>query len=126
MLLIRYSSYRIYNHLNTIGLDVLRKMVAGTRVVRGKDWEWGDQDGTISDSNPALGTVVKALTRSGWVDVKWDAGVSNSYRMGSDGKYDLKLADTKAIDTKSTKGKHPVKVYQHPSHINFTTVFTIV
>ena len=88
-------------------------MVIGTRVVRGKDWEWGDQDGTISDSNPAMGTVVKALTRSGWVDVKWDTGISNSYRMGSDGKYDLKLAETKAVDSKSTKGKHPVKIYQH-------------
>ena len=28
----------------------------------------------------------------GWVRVEWDNGVRNSYRMGKDGKYDLKLA----------------------------------
>lgn len=28
----------------------------------------------------------------GWIDVTWDAGGSNSYRMGAEGKFDLKLA----------------------------------
>ena len=28
----------------------------------------------------------------GWIDVSWDAGSSNSYRMGAEGKYDLQLA----------------------------------
>ena len=28
----------------------------------------------------------------GWIDVTWDAGGSNSYRMGAEGKYDLALA----------------------------------
>lgn len=27
----------------------------------------------------------------GWVDVTWDAGGSNSYRMGAEGKFDLAL-----------------------------------
>ena len=30
----------------------------------------------------------------GWVRVEWDTGTRNSYRMGKNGKYDLKLADT--------------------------------
>lgn len=30
---------------------------------------------------------------TGWIDVKWDHGVRNSYRMGAEGKYDLKLAN---------------------------------
>ena len=29
---------------------------------------------------------------NGWIDVTWDHGGSNSYRMGAEGKYDLKLA----------------------------------
>ena len=32
------------------------------------------------------------ISLSGWVDVTWDAGGSNSYRMGAEGKYDLALA----------------------------------
>ena len=28
----------------------------------------------------------------GWIDVTWDAGGTNSYRMGAEGKYDLTLA----------------------------------
>ena len=29
---------------------------------------------------------------AGWVDVTWDSGSSNSYRMGAEGKFDLALA----------------------------------
>jgi hypothetical protein len=32
---------------------------------------------------------------NGWIDVTWDHGGSNSYRMGAEGKYDLKLAPGK-------------------------------
>lgn len=28
---------------------------------------------------------------SGWVDVTWDNGTTNSYRMGAENKYDLKV-----------------------------------
>lgn len=33
------------------------------------------------------------LPSTGWIDVKWDHGVRNSYRMGAEGKYDLKLVN---------------------------------
>ena len=36
--------------------------------------------------------IVKLYYIVGWVDVTWDAGGSNSYRMGAEGKYDLALA----------------------------------
>ncbi|PNI96985.1 HECTD1 isoform 7 [Pan troglodytes] len=35
----------------------------------------------------------------GWIDVTWDAGGSNSYRMGAEGKFDLKLAPGYDPDT---------------------------
>ncbi|XP_045184614.2 uncharacterized protein LOC123542716 [Mercenaria mercenaria] len=55
-----------------------------TRVVRGKDWKWGEQDGHTA------GTITKWDSTPHWVDVEWDSGSSNSYRMGAEGgKYDL-------------------------------------
>lgn len=59
----------------------------GARVVRGLDWKWRDQDGTP----PGEGTVTGEL-HNGWIDVTWDHGGSNSYRMGAEGKYDLRLS----------------------------------
>ena len=66
---------------------ILKHMVIGARVVRGLDWKWRDQDG----NPPGEGTVTGEL-HNGWIDVTWDHGGSNSYRMGAEGKFDLKLA----------------------------------
>lgn len=49
-----------------------------------------------------LGTVTGEL-HSGWIDVTWDHGLSNSYRMGAEGKYDLKLAPGFDIEAASSK-----------------------
>ncbi|XP_071056058.1 E3 ubiquitin-protein ligase Ufd4 isoform X3 [Onthophagus taurus] len=67
--------------------QMLKHITVGARVVRGMDWKWRDQDG----NPPGEGTVTGEL-HSGWIDVTWDHGGSNSYRMGAEGKYDLKLA----------------------------------
>ena len=34
----------------------------------------------------------------GWVRVHWDSGQTNSYRMGKESRYDLKLADIPNLD----------------------------
>jgi E3 ubiquitin-protein ligase HERC2 len=60
----------------------------GSKVVRGPDWRWGDQDGGAGKVGRLQGTVKS----NGWVDVKWPSGDSNTYRAGADGKYDLALA----------------------------------
>ncbi|XP_022131000.2 probable E3 ubiquitin-protein ligase HERC2 [Pieris rapae] len=70
------------------GPELASLMKIGTRVVRGKDWKWGDQDGVQGGE----GRVIGELGEDGWVRVAWDAGGTNSYRMGKEGKYDLKLA----------------------------------
>ncbi len=54
-------------------------------MVRGPDWKWGSQD------KNGEGAVSSRL-QNGWIDVKWDSGNRNSYRMGRDGKFDVKLA----------------------------------
>ena len=71
------------------GVELARMMRIGTRVVRGIDWKWGDQDGP----SPSEGRVIGELGEDGWIRVQWDNGSTNSYRMGKEGKYDLKLAD---------------------------------
>ncbi|CAH0722311.1 unnamed protein product, partial [Brenthis ino] len=70
------------------GPELALLMKIGTRVVRGKDWKWGDQDGVPGGE----GRVIGEVGEDGWVRVAWDAGGTNSYRMGKEGKYDLKLA----------------------------------
>eukprot|EP00730_Choanoeca_flexa_P004372 TRINITY_DN11674_c6_g1_i3.p1 TRINITY_DN11674_c6_g1~~TRINITY_DN11674_c6_g1_i3.p1 ORF type:complete len:1693 (+),score=518.61 TRINITY_DN11674_c6_g1_i3:500-5080(+) len=54
----------------------------GVRVVRGPCWKWGNQD------DGGVGTVT-SQARNGWIDVKWDSGNTNSYRVGADDKWDL-------------------------------------
>ncbi|XP_048243824.1 E3 ubiquitin-protein ligase HERC2-like isoform X1 [Haliotis rufescens] len=71
------------------GAELAAMMKIGTRVMRGVDWKWGDQDGPP----PGLGRVIGELGEDGWIRVQWDTGSTNSYRMGKEGKYDLKLAE---------------------------------
>ncbi len=65
----------------------MKNLMTGARVTRGVDWKWRDQDG----SPPGVGTVTGEL-RNGWIEVQWDHGGSNSYRMGAEGKFDLQLS----------------------------------
>lgn len=92
--------------------QLLKHMTVGARVVRGIDWKWRGQDG----NPPGEGTVTGEL-HSGWIDVTWDHGGSNSYRMGAEGKYDLKLApgydveaatSSKSVTTSKSKDKQSV------------------
>lgn len=43
--------------------------------------------------SPGLGRVIGELGEDGWIRVQWDTSSTNSYRMGKEGKYDLKLAE---------------------------------
>lgn len=62
---------------------------------------------------PGLGRVIGELGEDGWIRVQWDTGSTNSYRMGKEGKYDLKLAEpppaaqptTEDSDTEDDSGK---------------------
>ncbi|KAG8176599.1 hypothetical protein JTE90_026848 [Oedothorax gibbosus] len=82
-----FKKHKIQTPLS--GSELAAVMKIGTRVVKGADWKWGDQDGP----SPGEGTVIGELGEDGWIRVQWDTGSTNSYRMGKEGKYDLKLAD---------------------------------
>ena len=66
----------------------VHKMVVGARVIRGHDWKWENQDG-----GPGGCGTVQGEISEGWVDVRWDHGESNRYRMGAQNGYDLRLQD---------------------------------
>ena len=58
------------------GPELAKQMRVGTRVVRGGDWKWGDQDGPA----PSEGKIIGELGEDGWIRVQWDSGSTNSYR----------------------------------------------
>ncbi|XP_033150467.1 LOW QUALITY PROTEIN: probable E3 ubiquitin-protein ligase HERC2 [Drosophila busckii] len=72
------------------GPELAKLMKIGTRIVRGSDWKWGDQDG----NPPGEGRIISEVGEDGWVRVEWYTGSTNSYRMGKEGQYDLQLADS--------------------------------
>lgn len=93
----------------------LKHIMTGARVVRGVDWRWDDQDGVgenkvgtvtgeihngkhfICENYSLKMIVMHSIFATGWIDVKWDHGVRNSYRMGAEGKYDLKLVNCDSL-----------------------------
>ncbi|XP_044262446.1 E3 ubiquitin-protein ligase HERC2 isoform X2 [Tribolium madens] len=85
------------------GPELASLMKLGTKVVRGADWKWGDQDG----SPPGEGRVIGELGDDGWVRVEWSNGTTNSYRMGIEGKYDLALASPPSPVTTDTDTEEP-------------------
>ncbi|XP_035392240.1 E3 ubiquitin-protein ligase MIB2 [Electrophorus electricus] len=70
---------------------ILKGIFQGVKVIRGPDWDWGNQDG-------GEGKVGKVVDIRGWdqesgrsvASVTWANGTTNVYRMGHKGKVDLK------------------------------------
>ncbi len=60
-----------------------KSLSRGTRVRRGPDWKWAEQDGN------GVGLTTSPVDAEGWVLVRWETGVSNLYRWGAEGAFDL-------------------------------------
>ena len=79
-------------------MDVL----VGTRVVRGPNWTWGEQDGgeghvgTVAEVLKAdrSGEVVGGCSGPCVVTVQWDCGNRCRYRCGVGDRYDLRVLDS--------------------------------
>jgi hypothetical protein len=78
---ISYISYiPVHNYIKTGSIIeyecriITDKYPVNTRVSRGPNWIWGDQD-----SN-GFGTIIEP-EKDGWVTVRWDSGYSGKYRM---------------------------------------------
>jgi len=61
----------------------------GVAVMRGPDWseDYQDQDG----GEEGVGTTTDNFAPDGWVWVQWENGNGKHYRVGAQGKYDLKM-----------------------------------
>ncbi|XP_067666503.1 uncharacterized protein [Haliotis asinina] len=59
----------------------------GTRVVRGPDWRWDDQD------DGGVGTVINHGEDGESLWLSWDNGFTNVYRYGVNGNYDVLIVD---------------------------------
>ncbi|XP_046572305.1 uncharacterized protein LOC124280415 isoform X2 [Haliotis rubra] len=59
----------------------------GTRVERGPDWKWGNQDAD------GPGTVINHGQSADSLWVKWDNGGRNVYRYGEESAFDVLIAD---------------------------------
>eukprot|EP01041_Mallomonas_annulata_P011597 gene11597-biopygen5641 len=63
----------------------------GDKVVRGKNWQWGNQDG----GEGKTGVVLDLPDISGLINIQWDAsGNIYSYRYGNDNLYDVQAVDS--------------------------------
>lgn len=92
---------------NVTGSELAKLMKIGTRVVRGVDWKWGSQD------DSGNGRIISEVGDDGWVRVEWDNGSTNSYRMGKEGQYDLRLADnSSSIVTPDTETEDDVSLIE--------------
>ncbi|XP_023931975.1 uncharacterized protein LOC112042165 [Lingula anatina] len=92
----RFGENNCYDVLPTDEPRILRAdqlIDVGVKVVRGPDWEWGDQDG--GEGN--VGTVYKVEQR-GAVWVQWPNGSYNMYRYGHEGLIDLTIVDVVSSD----------------------------
>lgn len=59
------------------GPKLVAMISVGTKVVRGRDWKWDEQDG----SPPGQGKVIDPPEEDGWVRVRWERTcICNSYR----------------------------------------------
>ncbi|XP_048585863.1 E3 ubiquitin-protein ligase HECTD1-like isoform X2 [Nematostella vectensis] len=87
--------------------QMLKHLGVGSRVVRGMDWKWKDQDGTPPGE--------------GWVEVSWNNGTSNSYRMGADGKYDLKVIEPNPSTTPTSSTPTSSSSTSTPTTLNTVT-----
>ncbi|XP_067666529.1 uncharacterized protein [Haliotis asinina] len=70
----------------------------GTRVVRGRDWKWDNQD------TDGAGTVINHTNDPRnlyWIWVHWDNGTYNKYRYGTDGAFDVKIVECQPRTTES-------------------------
>lgn len=71
----------------------------GLRVVRGRDWKWTDQDG----GEGHLGTIqeISGMRKTSCPDkcaaVLWDNGYRNTYRIGFENSYDLRIYDNAGV-----------------------------
>ena len=94
----------------------------GSKVTRGRDWEWDDQDGGQGSEGEVMDYAnVSPDSCRDLVRVQWAHGFANSYRFGFHGFVDLACVEEEVgpfyyRDHLPLLGKHWVNIY-HLAHI---------
>jgi len=70
----------------------------GLKVVRGPDWKYDNQDG-----GSLYGTICEESYDHGWVDVTWENGYTNAYRIGYEDRHDLYFYEEQKENEKLNK-----------------------
>ncbi|KAH9495558.1 E3 ubiquitin-protein ligase mib2 [Bulinus truncatus] len=85
----------ILSSLKEVAQEYIEKIKPGIRVVRGPDWKWGSQDGGegFVGTVTAIGGPEPDKPPEKCVSVVWDNGSKNTYRIGRDNAYDLRILD---------------------------------
>lgn len=85
-------------------------LALGTRVVRGPDWGWNNQD------SEGPGTVIQHSKKDNWIYVKWDKAGFNAYRYNEDGKFEIVETHNhpRNIPADSSKLEFGVRVVRGP------------
>lgn len=88
----------------------LENVKPGDKVVRGRDWDWGDQD-----SGKKYGIVSEGSHHArGWIWINWcrdDDTIThsrNGYRVGAQNRYDLYFYDD--LESKTLDGRPKIKL----------------
>lgn len=88
-------------------IDEIPKVVVGSKVIRGPDWKWRDQDG----GEGSIGVVESIMPWSGiegeGMSVRWSNDSLYTYRWGADGKFDVIPVEVDDDTEKITKKYNP-------------------
>uniref|UniRef100_K1PIC0 Putative E3 ubiquitin-protein ligase HERC2 n=1 Tax=Magallana gigas TaxID=29159 RepID=K1PIC0_MAGGI len=131
-----FNEEEVYGDIDDIFFDSFEERYldmpcAGTRVRRGRHWNYENQDGY------GVGTVIGHCKRVGWLFVEWDNGRQFSYQFGYDGdleEYDIKVCNEPrnipenqeiAIGCLVRKGPHWQWGNQNGSEDSIGTVYRI-
>lgn len=75
----------------------IMEVVPGLRVVRGPDWEYGDQDGGEGYVGTVVGVSQPTDEAGRSVMVQWDGGGKGRYRCGLEDRYELRVFDSAPV-----------------------------
>jgi hypothetical protein len=81
--------------------EVLTEKKFEITVVRGPDWEYGDQDGGVGKE----GITKDLFSPDGWIFVQWEHGFGKHYRVGWADKYDLRTVNDARRQTEDVADK---------------------